>query len=64
MIQAFDREVLNETERAWNVAFGKSATVVGLRRLMLDGLKGWNVVVGLSWILDEMYSVKVAVTID
>jgi hypothetical protein len=46
------------------VSFGKSATVVVLKRLRLDGLKDWKMVVGLHWILAEMYSAKMVARID
>ena len=59
----FDREESDVIEHAWNAAFGKIATVVVLRRLMLDGLKDQRVVVGLQK-LGETYSVRMVATVN
>lgn len=63
-MQEFDREVSDEIEHAWGVPFLKTATVVVLKPLRLNGLKDWKVVVGLHWILAETYSVRMAAPID
>jgi hypothetical protein len=62
--QASDREVSNVIEHAWSESFLKTATVVELKPLRLNGLKDWKVVVGLHWILVETYSAKMDAPID